>query len=364
MDKDRGISRREFLRFGVLFGGALASSGGVLTACGGSQSTSKGKPGSGVRKVDIAISHWPVIFHHLPWMVAMDQKIFADHGIEIGDVLTDVGGGQTLRNMSLGDLPFADGSAPSVVTAFNSGIPLQIVGTAELWRDSLMALPDTDVESVMDLGGKKLGYTSEGSVTQLAEHAMLGEAGILEEVELVAVGGTDQMLPALRRGLVDVAISPPNILELVRQGAVKEVIEIREVLPHYVDTSLITSIPTIRESSSLISEIVKVKLEANEWILNNHDAAVKIYSEYANVDMQVANDQAKMREPLDTYFDVGIPLEWLQQLQAGMYYAGMLDDPEGGGPQPIRWREIIDQSLLPEEKRIDIPETMPLPRDG
>src|SRR6266516_7882550 len=111
---------------------------------------------------------------------------------DLTGVLTSTGGGTSVRNTLAGDLPFGEVALSAAVEAIKAGQPLKIVcAGAESVADILwIAKPDSPLASIQDIVGKKIGYTSPGSVTNMLILMAMKAQGIdAGKVTLVPAGG-------------------------------------------------------------------------------------------------------------------------------------------------------------------------------
>src|SRR5207245_4224407 len=109
---------------------------------------------------------WGAAFYGARYAVAMDKGFFKQRGVDITGVLTSTGGGTSVRNTLAGDLPFGEVALSAAVEAIKAGQPLKIVcAGAESVADILwIATPDSPLGSIKDIVGRKIGFTSPGSV--------------------------------------------------------------------------------------------------------------------------------------------------------------------------------------------------------
>src|SRR5207302_2011125 len=106
-------------------------------------------------------------------------------------VLTSAGGGTSVRNTLAGDLPFGEVALPAAIMAINSGQPIKMIsGGVETVADILwITQPDSPFNSIKDLAGKKVAFTSPGSVTNMLILMCLKAAGMEpKDVKLLPAG--------------------------------------------------------------------------------------------------------------------------------------------------------------------------------
>src|SRR4029079_8662055 len=123
------------------------------------------------------------------------------------------GGGPTVRNVLASELPYGEVALPAVIAAAQQGLELTIVhagvasGSDQVW---ITRKDDTRIKTVQDLAGRKLGYSSPKSVTDMITSMMLDANGLTGKVERKSIGGIGSGLTALREGAVDMTyVSQP-----------------------------------------------------------------------------------------------------------------------------------------------------------
>jgi NitT/TauT family transport system substrate-binding protein len=143
------------------------------------------------------------------------------HGIESGyfeeeglDVTTEVGqGGAALVPAVLNDdYQFAFGNYVSLMLARQNGVEVQIVtnvvngaDTADRGTNALLVAPDSGIESVEDLAGKRFAVTTLNNVAEVNIRTTLREAGVNDaDISFVELP-FPEMNAAVQAGDVDVA---------------------------------------------------------------------------------------------------------------------------------------------------------------
>ena len=134
----------------------------------------------GARAETITVTHWGAPFYGAPYAVAMEKGFFKKAGIDITGILTSAGGGTSVRNTLAGDLPFGEVALPAALMAINSGQPLKIIGggVESIARHPLDHAAGFADLPIKDIVGKKVGFTSPGSVTNMLILMCLKAAGI------------------------------------------------------------------------------------------------------------------------------------------------------------------------------------------
>jgi NitT/TauT family transport system substrate-binding protein len=351
------MNRRDIMRY-MAAGGLVLGSSGLLAAC--STSSGSGTKASG-QSFDLIISAYPSELRNLPWIIAKDQNYWQKSGLNVTYVASN-GGGTTLRAMELGSVPLSDGAPNSAISAFYSGSAIQILGAMSTFTQGFVQRPDESINTIADLKGKTMGYTSTGSVTQLVNLMLIKQAGLVGDVQNVALGSVDNGLPALLRGEVDIVLGDfPSTGAALKAGQVKASFTIQEVLPGFLSTVMIGSQLVVKDNPALIQEIVNIRQKAADWAANNPDAALKLYQEASGADTVSAEYDYNSSKPFDEFFSPKLSIKGLQQLQLGMSVAGQEPTDSTGNPIPIQWSQIVNQNFLSPSDRTNIPTSIPLP---
>ncbi|HZA49732.1 MAG TPA: ABC transporter substrate-binding protein, partial [Myxococcaceae bacterium] len=143
-----------------------------------------------------------------PYAVAMAKGYFKEGRVDIDGILTSKGGGTTMRNVLASGLPYGEVAVSAAVAASRAGIPVRIVnaGVVNVGEILWVTMPDSPVKTIKDLQGRKIGYTSPKSITDMLTIMAFQAQGIpLDKVQRVAVGGIGSQLAALQQGGIDAA---------------------------------------------------------------------------------------------------------------------------------------------------------------
>src|SRR5690348_11120492 len=185
------------------------------------------------RAETITVTHWGSAFYGAPYAVAMEKGFFKAHGVDITGILTSTGGGTSVRNTLAGDLPYGEVALPAAIEAIRAGQPIKIVcAGAESVADILwIAKPDSPMNSIKDIVGKKIGYTSHGSVTNMLILMAMKAQGIdASKVTLVPAGGIGANLAAVLSGAIDAGMTGEPVWSQ-QKAKVKPVFWTKDVLP-------------------------------------------------------------------------------------------------------------------------------------
>ena len=164
----------------------------------------------GARAETITVTHWGAQFYGAPYAVAREKGFFKEAGIDISGFLTSTGGGTSVRNTLASDLPYGEVALSAALEALKAGQPLKIVNSGvESIGDLLwIAKANSPLTGIKDLLGKRVGFTSPGSVSNMLLLMSLKHAGIdLKSVQIVPAGGIGANLSAVLSGALDAALT-------------------------------------------------------------------------------------------------------------------------------------------------------------
>ena len=152
--------------------------------------------------VELNVTHFGTGMYGVPHAVAKEKGYFKEAGLDVTGFLTSAGGGTTVRNVLASELPYGEVAVPAVIAAAQQGLELTIVhgGVASVSDQVWITRKDDErIKTVQDLVGRKLGYSSPKSVTDMITSMMLDANGLTAKVERKSIGGVGSGLTALRK---------------------------------------------------------------------------------------------------------------------------------------------------------------------
>ena len=153
----------------------------------------------------LTVGYTPISGAALPFFIAVEEKIFQIHGLEVSPVFM---GGSPLINSAIlaGEFPIGYTAGGAVISSRLAGSDL-IAIAAPLSVLTIDAWAKPDIKSVSDIRGKRIGVTRIGAATHFAALSMLDSAGIKSnEVTFIQNGGVGESLAALIGGRVDASL--------------------------------------------------------------------------------------------------------------------------------------------------------------
>ena len=157
--------------------------------------------------VDLNVTHFGTGMYGVPYAIAKEKGYFKEIGLDVTGFLTSAGGGTTVRNVLASELPYGEVALPAVIAAVKQGVEMTIVHAGvlsvadQVW---FTKKGDERIRTVQDLKGKRLGYSSPKSVTDMVTTMMLDANGLTGQVERLSVGSIGAGVTAVREGGVDI----------------------------------------------------------------------------------------------------------------------------------------------------------------
>jgi NitT/TauT family transport system substrate-binding protein len=293
----------------------------------------------------LTVTQYGRIIETLPWAVALDKGMFKDAGIDVDGITAGSGGGTSLRNLLASELPVGEVSTSVAIAAQKTGLHLKIIYAASNHIGELAwaVKPDSGINSINDLAGKKAAFTNPKSTTEVILRTALKKAGLTEKVEILPLGGLGPALTALSAGAVAAApLVDPRMTTHAKDY--KILFYGWQVYPQFTWAVGVTTEEFAAKHPDVVRKLVQIHRKAVEYVYAHRDEAAAIYSKVWNVSLDEA------RAILPKYYDWrhwnagAISKDGLEASAEGMRLVGELNGP-------VDWQTLIDQSYLDEDQR-------------
>ena len=339
------LSRRSALRQGL----ALAAGWGLVAGSGARAGMAPFNVGT------VAITWYPIYLYHLPVSVAREAGYMEAQGIRVEEIVGARGGGETVRTMTSGGLLLGEAAtAAAVLSIIRTGEPFVIVGGGTKAPSDVfwVTLPDSPVRNIQDLQGRRVGYTSPGSVTEQTVILSLQRAGVdPSQVQLVAAGGIAEGLALLRRRELDAAamLGPTYV---TTQFETRILFHASDYVPDYFQTLIMARRSLVQERPEVVRAFLKARRQGYERMLQDVQGAARLYARLNRMDPRAAMEAIRIAgvDRAIYHSDGRLIREGLLMAEEGMRIAGDI-----GATDRIPWREIVDQSFLDPDQRIELP---------
>ncbi|MDG5820218.1 ABC transporter substrate-binding protein [Natronococcus sp. A-GB7] len=349
------VSRRTFVASSTVVG--IGATAGCLDDLEETVSGEGGFGDDGTFSGEATVTHWPDLMYNAPYHVGLENGYFQEGGIEI-DIVGSEGGGTTVRNVVDGGLPFGEVATPAAINAYLAGTPIVVVAAATQTVDEInwVAPQGSDIESIEDLEGGSMGFTSAGSVTETTAALVSASADEIDtdSVEFQEMGGVGEGLTAVDDGAIDAAANMDPIYS--DQQEEEETWQVVFWAGDYVDrfqqTSIIVDPDVVEENPDAVEAYLEARSQGVETLREDPDEAAEIFSAGAEgFSSDVMRNAIENVDPEEYYTTGAFDVEGLRNVEEAMYATELLDEDE-----EIPWNEIFDQSFLSDDDHIDFDE--------
>ncbi|MBB3044763.1 ABC transporter substrate-binding protein [Nocardioides soli] len=265
-----------------------------LTACGSGGSTVK-TDDDGVRHVSVVVGAYPVLESSVPWIVGTAKGTFAEHGVEVDEIIGSAGGSSDIRNALAAEVPLASVGTLAAAEAAQSGIEVTAVAapSRNLAGTYLVASQKSGLKTLDDVRGSdglRWGYTNPKSVTESLAYLAMDEFGLAEgeQVEMVSSGGSGEAVTLLSSGDLDLAFIPATLYVGSEQRFGAMLGTASEIVPDYSWELLVTTPAILDENRDVIKDLLQGYAAAVEYIEQDPAEAGKLWAEAAEIDPDVA----------------------------------------------------------------------------
>jgi len=293
----------------------------------------------------ITVTHWAAQFYGAPYAVAREKGFFKEAGVDITGFLTSTGGGTSVRNTLASDLPYGEVALAAAIEAIRAGQPLKIVnGGVESIGDTMwVAKAGSPLSGIKDLVGKRVGFTSPGSVSNMLLALSMKRAGIgINELQMVPAGGIGANLSAVLTGALDAAFIGEPVWTQER-AKLKAVFWPKDLLgPEMTQTVGVVTEDFIKSHPDIVRAIIAGRAKGVAYIYAHPEEAADITAKAYNMDPALARPVFANLKELQYWGKGDFHMDGMDRMADGLRIVGKLDGA-------VDWEKIIDPSFLPKE---------------
>jgi NitT/TauT family transport system substrate-binding protein len=286
----------------------------------------------------------------MPWAIALKKGFFQDQNINITGIIASAGGSNDVRNLIAGNLIYAESAMVPVLRAIQGGADLKIVdeNVHTLAEFVWITKKDSSINSLSDLKGQRISFTTPLSSSQLLDEMLLKKEGLTNnDAQLIAIGAFGAALTALQNGGVDVALIPEPLYTL-NKGRFRKLVWSWNIFPAISNVIGVTSAKNAKKHPDVLRGILLAHRQAVDFMRQHPKESAAIIANVYRMKPEVV--EQVMQELLNnkstdgvTYFSEGdIDAKGVDTLMAGAYSTGMLQEK-------INWRNYVDQDFLPTD---------------
>jgi NitT/TauT family transport system substrate-binding protein len=234
---------------------------------------------------------------------------------------------------------------PAAILAIQQGQPLKIIsGGVESVGDILwITQPDSKLTSISEMAGKKISYTSAGSVTNMIILMCLQKAGIDQKaLQLITAGDLGSNLSAVLNRAVDAGMTGEPLWSQ-NQGKVKAAFWAKDCTDAAMTQTVgITTTDYAKTGADKLRAIIDARREGVAFIKSNPDEAADIVAKAYNGDAKLYRDVFRNFNAMGYFGDGRLQYENINRMLEGMKLVGRLR-------APVDLKEVTDPSFLPKD---------------
>jgi NitT/TauT family transport system substrate-binding protein len=232
----------------------------------------------------------PFAWSFTPLDIGIQSGIFARHGLDI-EASASTGDAKLQQLLASGSIDIGIGSGPGM--AFSAkGVPAKAVAAMfSLPRNmAVMVGYDSDVKTVGDLKGKKLGVTTVGSLTAwIGQRINAKEGWGSSGIDIVPIGGMPPARAAIKTHQLDGyigALETGYSLEEAKEWRV--ITTATPFVDHFITHVIFASDELIAQRSQAVRAFLEGWFDTIAFMKKNKDKAVEISAKVIDVSPAVA----------------------------------------------------------------------------
>ncbi len=226
-----------------------------------------------------------------PIYIAYEKGFFAEEGFDVNLISADT---ETRKiGLNNGTIPIVNGDF-QFFPSIEEGVKVKVVDGLHNGCIKFVVNPDSDINSVTDLKGKKIGVDEIGGTPHQVASVWLEQAGISAlsqdgEVEFLPFSDGNLELEALYNGEIDVAAMWDPLGSVAEKAGKVKVIFDLSTDPAFAGKYccfLYASEKLVNEKPAEIAALLRAYRKAQDWINKNPEEAVDIIisGKYAQIE--------------------------------------------------------------------------------
>lgn len=262
-----------------------------MTACGGESSGDESTSEDGQSSVRVGIIPVSTV---APMYLGINEGIFEEHGIDV-EVVTVQDEAAAVASVLSGDLDFAFSTTASVIQAQSKGLPIGVVTGISQSEGSepsttLLAGPDSGIESVEDLEGAEISVNSLHGQSELGIRVAADKAGVPQDSMSFVAMPFPEAVTALGANRVDAAgLVAPFSTSAESDGASVLVEDYyQELYPGTTVTTFFTSEEYSGANSEVVQAFDAAMAESYEFAAENDDLVIEEIPKYTQTSEELS----------------------------------------------------------------------------
>jgi NitT/TauT family transport system substrate-binding protein len=286
----------------------------------------------------VTVTHWGVLMYGAPYAVAIEKGFYKEAGLDIDGVLTSQGGGTTMRNVMASDLPYGEVALSAALAAVKQGINLKIIHSGVrtageiLWVTS----PDSGINSIKDLDGKKVAITAPKSVTDMLL-IMVADKNHIKPESVVGGGIGGGLTMVEHKAVVAAPIMDPVWSKM--KSKLKPVFLVKDELPPMVQTVGVTTSEYAAANKDKLRKLISARRKGVEFIYAHPEETAQIAAKQYNLNPAITLSSIQNLIALKYWSAGDFEYDAMDNMAKGLQIIGELDGK-------VEWNKVVDEGYL------------------
>lgn len=281
---------------------------------------------------------------HLAPYIAKDQGFFDEVGLDV-DIKSFEGGVGALRGGISGGLDVVATSSDPMFAAMQQGAPIKAIGTYAP-KLSTMIMAGSDIKTIPDLKGKKLGIQEVGGFSDVMFRLALQKENISpNDVQWVTIS-TANRVPAMISGQVDAVVLHIDqyYTALAADPNFSVVAKLWDVAPNWWYAAFVATDDVINGKREALNRFMTAVIKAQRFMYTNPTETKKVAVDETKAKPEVV-DKAYADLFAGSVWSVndGMPMDLITNTIKGEVNVGTIKpDP------PLTYESVVDKSIVDE----------------
>jgi NitT/TauT family transport system substrate-binding protein len=237
-------------------------------------------------EVKVRMGYLQSDLHQLAAFVAFEKGLFEkeDISMEIGGIFK--AGPEEMSAFAAGSLDIGYvGVAPATTAVANKTANVRVLAQANKEGSAVVVGRTSNIKSINDLREKTIAIPGFSTVQDFLLRKALIRNGLgFKEVKIIVIK-PPEMIWALESGDIDAFIAwEPHVAKTITKGIGRILVTSRDIWEHHPCCVLVADLKFMEKHPELVRKIVKVHVDATNYIKNHPEEAVKIGIKYTGMD--------------------------------------------------------------------------------
>jgi len=296
---------------------------------------------------DLVVTQFGIVLSGAPYAIAIEKGYFKEAGVDITGIVSGSGGGTTARNVMASDLGFGEVVLSAAIAGALENQDIKIVNVGSRTIDDLVLLvkQDSDIRSVSQLAGKKIGISNPKSLSEVIAVLAVEKGGVpIDQVQRVALGSLGGTLTALESGAIDVA-STLLIGMGARSKKHRVLLTGATDLPPMAQSVGVATGDLIRKDPKKLRAILEARAKGVDFIYANPKEAIELLRKYFDGLKPEIFEQSMQSLVKERHWSRGdFEMDRLNAAAHGLKLIGALQND-------VPWDKVLDKSFLPTDAK-------------